>query len=92
MKTFSGIKTYEQIKAQCKEQGVVCNDRLYCRSGWDTIVVGDQKNEGGYAVYNTFNGRFHGKTPEGIEFFSSATTHENEPWFQALMSFFYVEA
>lgn len=59
----------------------------------------------GWVMFNTFNGTFYGTTPRaknwqrvgeprvpaGVEFDSGSTTHEHEPWFQALLSFFYVE-
>jgi hypothetical protein len=39
----------------------------------------------------SFNGNFFGTTPDGVEFNNWATTHDDEPWFQQLLSFFYVE-
>jgi hypothetical protein len=46
-------------------------------------------------AYNTFNGKFFGSINEGplagTEFSSGSTKHERQPWFQALLSFFYVE-
>lgn len=45
----------------------------------------------GWVMFNTFNGRFFGSTPEGVRFNSDLTLHDDEPWFQQLLSFFYVE-
>lgn len=45
----------------------------------------------GYVMFNTVNGLFWGHTDQGIAFDSSSTKHERERWFQALLSFFYVE-
>lgn len=88
MKTFAGTKDIATIRAQCKAQGLTLNDRMYRKHGWDTVVV----SGGGCAVYfHTFNGRFYGKTPNGVSFDSSETKHERKPWFQALLAFFYVE-
>lgn len=90
MKKFAGHKSHAQIKRQCEEQGVPLNDRLYREQGWDTIVVGSYPN-GGYALYNTVNGTFFGWTPKGVFFESGSAQFEDEPWFQALLSFFYIE-
>lgn len=102
MKTFAGVKTLDTIKAQCAAQGVPIDTRLCDKHGWDTIVVGgpilllpghpaSDSMENAYAIFNTFNGKFFGRTHEGVSFDSSSTEHESEPWFQALLSFFYVE-
>lgn len=45
----------------------------------------------GFVMFNTVNGRFWGHTDRGVACCSSSTEHEREPWFQALLSFFYVE-
>jgi hypothetical protein len=96
MKRFARIKTLDEIKAQCQAQGVRLCTRLYDTQGWDTVVVGGPisnaaKTGPGHAIYSTFNGKFFGRTPDGIEFDSTETRHEHAPWFQALLSFFYVE-
>ena len=94
MKKFARIKTFEEIEAQCEAQGIPFNDHLYRIKGWDTVVVGSTYGHGhlpGHAIYNTFNGWFHGVTPEGVHFDSASKKHKSEPWFQALLKFFYVE-
>lgn len=94
MKKFDRHKTYDEIRAQCQAQGIPLNDHLFCSKGYDTIVVNHAWNtplRDGYAVYSVFNGKFHGVTDGGDTFDSSSTKHEKEPWFQALLSFFYVE-
>lgn len=47
----------------------------------------------GWVLYNAASGRFCGRTPEGLDFNSDAKRplYRNTPWFQALLSFFYVE-
>lgn len=89
MKTFAGNKSLKAIKAQCVAQGVTFDDRMYRKQGSDHVVV-----EGGgcRVLFSTFNGNFFGTTPDGTTFDSRETLHEDEPWFQALLSFFYVEA
>lgn len=89
MKTFGPPRTYSQIKALCKQQGLLLDDRLYRKQFIDSINV---SGGGCTVVYNTFNGRFSGRTPDGKDFFSSSTKYENEAWFQGLLSFFYTPA
>lgn len=71
------------------------------------IVNTASSSTGGWVMFNAINGKFFGETPRkrtwhhplvnefcppsGIRFSSSDTKHEHEPWFQALLAFFYVE-
>jgi hypothetical protein len=88
MRKFARHKTYDEVRAQCMEQGLDFNDRLYVKDGWDTVVV---SGGGCQVVYNTTNGVFWGTTPRFVKFESGSTKHENLPWFQALLGFFMVE-
>lgn len=96
MKTFASHKTSAEVFAQCEAQGVPVNRHHFDRGG-DTIVVGQpwplvlEPNSPAYAIYNVVNGQFFGRTDKGVAFNSNSTEHENEPWFQALLAFFYVE-
>lgn len=92
MKKFAGNKPLDVIKAQCEAQGVHFNEFLFL-AGSDYVVLTSIKgdNDSGQVLYNTCSGLFFGTTPDGVQFDSAETTHENEPWFQALLSFFYVE-
>lgn len=93
MKRFAATKSLNLIRQQCEEAGIYLDDHLYRRNGSDYVVIttvrGD--NDSGQVLFNTFNGTFFGTTPDNIPFDSTTTEHENEPWFQALLSFFYVE-
>jgi hypothetical protein len=106
MKTFAGNKTLIIIKQQCAAAGVAVDDYNFRKHGHDFIglgiaasktrpdgspVVPDLAKPSGYVLFNTFNGRFFGKTDKGVPFSSDSAEHEAEPWFQALLSFFYVE-
>lgn len=93
MKKFAGSKSLEVIKSQCAAIGLDYNDALH-RMGNDHIVITTIKgdNDSGQVLYNTFNGKFFGTTPDGVQFDSDETTFENEEWFQELLSFFYVSA
>lgn len=92
MKKFSGNKRLAEIKAQCKQAGIQFDDARYKR-GDDYVVIRTTPNDNasGIVLYNTFNGNFTGTTDKGVNFDSRSDQHENEPWFQALLSFFYVE-
>jgi hypothetical protein len=106
MKTFQGNKPLTTIKQQCKDQGVTFDDFAFRVNGSDYVWLGVERGlradgspwvetrddqEKGYVSFNTFNGVFWGRTPDGIEFHSSRTEHEKAEWFQALLSFFYVK-
>lgn len=91
MKTFLRHKTYEEIKAQCKEQGLRFGDVLYLNHGYDTVSIKRAEGALDQVVYNTVNGRFFGNTDYGLRFSSDYVEHDGEPWFQALLDFFYVE-
>lgn len=105
MKQFAGHKTLEQIKAQCKAQGVRYDDSKF-RTGSDRVEIGGPvhmlnvtdkpsyfltRSCPAWVLYNSFNGNFFGTTDRGIQFDSTSTEHKNEPWFQALLAFFYEE-
>jgi hypothetical protein len=83
---FAGNKTLAQIRAQCKAQGVQYIDSQY-RRGSDFVTL---HSPGAYVMFSAFNGRFFGKTPDGITF-SSDDKRDGTPWFDALLRFFYVE-
>ena len=85
MKTFLGNKSLEQIKAQCKRDGVEFRDALF-KKGYDHVSLHSPKVK---VVFNTVNGRFFGYTPDGIKFFSD-DKRDGTPWFDALLNYFYV--
>ena len=87
MKTFAGNKSRDQVKAQCKALGVIFDESAY-KGGSDYTSI---RGGGAALLWSSFNGRFFGTTDTGVEFSSDETTHESEPWFQQLLSFFYVE-
>lgn len=87
MRTSKRHKTLAEIKAQCKAQGLEFHDKAY-KAGSDCITV---RGGGGHATFNTVTGWFCGTTDRGVSFDSHNTHHENEPWFQALLDFFYTD-
>ena len=105
MKKFAGTKPLSVIKQQCKAAGVADDDYGYRKRGHNHICLGQpigKRPDGSplvgafpgnraYVMFSTFNGTFFGNTDKGVAFDSSSTKHEHEPWFQMLLSFFYVE-
>ena len=93
MKRFTRHKTYDEIKAQCDAAGIHFSDHLYKLTGSDWLVITTTKddNDSGQVLYNSVTGVFFGTTPDGVSFESGNDAHEAEPWFQALLLFFYQE-
>lgn len=88
MKKFAGNKTRDQVKAQCEALGLEFDDTKYEQEGSDYTVI---RGGGAEVLWSSWNGRFFGTTDTGVEFSSDNDTHEGEPWFQALLSFFYID-
>lgn len=88
LKKFKRTKPLQVIRDQCKAAGVCINDTLFTKGQSDYIVL-----EGGNArvLFNTVNGRFFGETPDGTEFNSDKSKHEQCEWFQKLLAFFYTD-
>jgi hypothetical protein len=81
---FAGNKTLDVIRAQCEAQGVQFIDSQYKR-GSDFVTL---RSPDAWVMFSVFNGRFFGRTPDGIEF-SSEDRRDGTPWFDALLDFFY---
>jgi hypothetical protein len=86
MRTFVRHKSVEEIAEQCEAAGVQL-DRSSFERGGDYIYL---TSPGVTVGFNTFNGRFFGKTPEGVQF-SSDDRRDGIKWFDALLDFFYSE-
>lgn len=95
MKTFHRFRTASELRTLCRDLGIRFDDSRHRNDGADTVVVGGpicRDKEGAcWVIYNVYNGTFFGRTDKGVEFSSSSTLHEDEPWFQQLLEFFYVE-
>lgn len=91
MKTFQRHKTYEEIKAQCKEQGLVFNGT--CHNALDTDVVCVKRAEGSpdHVVFNLHTGDFWGHNENMFFHSDRRTSPDGTPWFDALLNFFYVK-
>jgi hypothetical protein len=85
---FSGHRSYEQIRAECKAQGLILEDFMYRTQGSDWIGIRG-KPGGTLVLYSTPTGRFHGRHPATGEAFTESSPFDGEPWFDALLGFFY---
>lgn len=88
-KRFAGHRSYEQIRAECEAQGLILEDVNYRENGSDWIGVRGRPG-GTLVLYSTPTGRFHGKTDTGQEF-TEGSDLDGQPWFDALLAFFYYE-
>lgn len=90
MKTFSGVKSVEQIKAQCAEHDLSIDTSKF-DAGNDYVkfdfIHADTSME---VMFNGFNGRFFGTTDGGQKFTSNDANLDGTPWFDALLDFVYV--
>ena len=103
MKHYTGVKPLSVIRAQCAQQGVAVDDWAHRKCACGFIYFGRQSGvwgngqpfvetwQRGHARLDVFSGRFEGRNMAGEHFNSADTTHAHEPWFQALLDFFYVE-
>lgn len=89
-KRFAGHRSYEQIRAECRRQGLVLEDANYRRNGSDWIGV-RRRRDSTVVLYSTPTGRFHGTHPTCGTQFTESSPFDGEPWFDALLAFFYYE-
>ncbi len=91
MRKFTRHRTREQLEAECRRRCWPFNAVLHDTRGHDHVSMAFvHGNVYGTAVVNVFNGLFFGELEDGTAFHSSKTTHENEPWFQALLEAVYL--
>lgn len=92
MKTFAGCKDSEQILAQCAADGIAVDSAKY-EAGGDHLVVElpGPTGEKVRVLYNVVSGRFFYSANDGSGF-SSDDNRDGQPWFDAMLDFFYVEA
>lgn len=88
-KRFSGHRSYEQIREECRAQGLILEDAAYRRHGSDWIGIRGCKG-GTLVMYSTPTGRFHDTALDGRPF-TESSCFDGEPWFDALLAFFYYE-
>jgi len=87
-KTWKRCKSLAEIEQQCKEQNLVLKHEMYQRGESDYVMVSSQTGPD-IVMFRPFNGRFFGETDQGQRFSSDTTENDREPWFLALLEFFY---
>jgi len=88
---FSRHRTIDEVIAHAKEQGVrVDASRFHLGSDFVTVELPGPQGTLVPVLYNTFNGRFFYQPRIGAGFSSTDTQYDGEPWFDAMLTFFYV--
>jgi len=95
MKRFARVKTLDEIRVQCEEQGLELNTTLYDMGQSDYVKISstDGKTEA-KVLFSTFNGRFFGTVGAGgpgRDFHSDDASLDGTPWFDSLLRFFYAD-
>jgi hypothetical protein len=88
LKIFKRTKSLEEIRQQCKVAGVDLDTRLFDDGADHVTLRSTDGKRGAVVIFNAFNGRFFGTTPDGTQF-SSDDKRDGTPWFDALLEFFY---
>jgi len=92
MKKYSRHRSLKELRAECKRRGWKINDDRYQNFGSDFVTIIFRCGRvTGQVLFSTVNGGFFGKTRSGVEVNSDVTTHEQTPFFRALLSCCYVE-
>lgn len=93
MKRYIRHMTVDELRTACAAKGIVLDTNKYDVEGSDYVTLDFTFDGERYrTLYNTFNGRFFGRSDGGINFSSDKEEHDAEAWFQALMDFVYVPA
>ena len=92
IKKFAGRKSAQDIIDQCAADGIKIDVSKH-EAGGDHLVVTlpGPAGEGVQVLYNVVSGRFFSAPPDG-ERFSSDDQRDDEPWFAAMLVFFFKEA
>lgn len=91
MKKFASHHTVAEVKRAAKKAGFKVNSEQYDHRGSDWISVeGTFAGERASVLYSCM-GRFFGKLLDGgVKFSSDKDDFDGEPWFDAMLDFFYV--
>lgn len=90
MKQFAGIKTVDQLKAECKKRGWEIDTKQH--DGGSDHIKFQFEHQGVKTTvfYSAFNGRFFGTTADECAFTSDDAKLDGTPWFDALLDFVYI--
>lgn len=94
MKTYARHRTSTEVKALAAMKGFTVDSTKYDAQGYDHIVVhmpGPSRTLIP-VLYNTVNGRFFHASANVVDSFTSDNPKlDGQPWFDAMLEFFYVE-
>ena len=97
MQQFARSKTQDEIRAACRVAGFALDTAAYDKGSDFVKITFAHEGQTYDVLYSSFNGRFIG-SPTGINdcpvaFFSSDDGDlDSQPWYAALLAFFYVPA
>lgn len=92
MKQFIRHKTSTEILAQCIATGGRCDASAYNAStDHITVWLPGPDDAPVPVLYNTINGRFFYAPSDDSKYFSSDEALDGQPWFDAMMEFFYTD-
>jgi hypothetical protein len=92
MQQFQRHIIYAEAEAACARAGHQFDASKYNESnGVDHLcIIGTFGDKHASILYAPWNGKFFGDTTDGIHFNSDNTEHDGQPWFDAMLNFFYV--
>lgn len=94
MARFARHRTLTEVLKLAAEKGYKVDAIRHTQRGSDHIVVHMPGKDGTLipVLFNVFNGRFFHSGPTPFSYFTSdETVHEGQPWFDAMLAFFYVD-
>ena len=93
MKQFNRHKTFAEILAQCIASGIQLDATQYDRGGDHIeVVLPGRDGELLPILFNTASGRFFCSHDDESKYFCSSLPLDGEPWFDAIMAFFFTDA
>lgn len=90
MQEFKRHLSHDEVKAACATAGYQFDDEKYLQGSDFMRIVGQFGDKEAAVIYADWNGRFFGATSDGIKFSSDRDEHDGQPWFDAMLAFFYV--
>lgn len=90
---YARHRTVTEVLKLAAEKGFKVDAMRHTHSGSDyiTVYMPGPGNKLVPVMYNVYNGRFFSGGREAFSYFSSdEVKNEDQPWFQAMLEFFYV--
>jgi hypothetical protein len=89
---FARHRSVEEVVDLARQKGIRVNvERYNLGSDFITVELPGRDGKPIPVMYNVFNGRFFSGSREPFSYFASdRTDHDGQPWFDAMLEFFYV--